>query len=160
MKKLILLLIVLPILLFAAANQIVDSTAWSRVDSFPISAYWLRQQGWDYLSLSIEIDIDSAGTTMIWNPISTGKFNSFSLDIPAKAQKLKIEYFPGIELTDITDYPYRWTEIDTIDTGADSTYRYAIFNDVPFFLYGWLRFIDVDSVDRTGVPVRVSGKEQ
>lgn len=159
MKKLIFMLIVLPILLFAGANLKVDSTAWDTVAVFRVAPFLFKQQGYEYVSLFLEIDIDSAGTTMVWNPISTGKFNAFSLDIPAKGDSLRIEYFPGIQLTDITNYPYRW-EVDTTSTGTDSTYRNAIFYEKALFLYGWVRFINLTLADKTDVPVIMSGKEQ
>ena len=159
MKKLMCMLFVLPILIFGGANQAVDSTAWDTVGIYPTSPYALRQQGYEYVNLFREIDIDSAGTTMVWTPMETGMFNCFSLDIPAQGDSLKTEYFPGIQLADITDYPYRW-QVKTANTGTDSTYRVSGFSCDPFFTYVWFRFINLQLVDKTDIPIYLSGKEQ
>lgn len=160
MKKLIIMLIMLPILLMAVANQAVDSTIWTNLWIYPIKAHWIEYiESYECISLFRELDIAASGTTMIWEPVFTGPYNCFSLDIPAKAESLEIEYFPGIQLTDITDYPYRWQQLDTIPTGTDSTYRKPIFED-PLFFYGWLRFINLTIAPKVDIPIYMSGKEQ
>jgi len=128
------------------------------VNVYPVSAYNLRYTGYEYVSLFRELNIAASGTTMVFTPIFTAPYNCFSLDIPAKAESLRTEYFSGIQLADITNYPYRW-QVDTTCTGTDSTYRHAIFYD-PLFFYGWLRFINLTATPKVDIPVYLSGKEQ
>lgn len=160
MRKLLFMLIVLPILLFAGANQAVDSTAWSRIDSLPISSYWLRQQGYEYISLFRYLDIDSAGTTMVWDPIWVIPYNVFSERIPHKGDSLRIEYQLGMDLTYISNYgDWNWL-VDTTNTGPDSTWIRALGGNWPLGSYLWKRYINLKLVDRDSIPIYFSGKEQ
>ena len=109
MKKLIFILIVIPILLFATPNS-EDQTIG------------ILQEGPDWAVWGGTITIAAQGTTYVTTPILVGYFNTGLFEL-ISAESLRIEYRTASLEADLS--LHSWQE-DTTLTGAAALYERAI----------------------------------
>jgi len=144
MRKLFLVLLLIPILLFAVANH-EDQTIG------------ILEEGQDWAVWGGTITIAKSGTTYVTTPILTGNFNTGLFEL-IEAESLKIEYRTAAIEADLALHSW---QVDTTLTGAAALYERVILHFWFFRPYLDYRIINTNvAAGMDTLELRITMKEQ
>lgn len=171
MKKLLLVLLMLPMLLLANGSTL-DTAYVTRLDintnytneavgfDYAVWGSWSYDTTYDtnywneldtilnFVEDSIIWDGSVAGTLMVLPHIEVGRFNTFAIELFGDVDSLRVEYALAATVADFDRHDWDW-EVDTTCTcTADSMYQHAVLN-VPFNVWTKWRLIDIRGYART-----------